>query len=280
MKKNPGLLPLQNVSGYFFIFKCTLSCYNMAMKYILSIAILFGFLANPSVYAQTAENIDTDGDGITDLQEIQIYHTDPNNPDTDADSFDDGIEIENKYSPLQIGKLLEQVDTDNDGLRDNWELRLGTDLNNEDTDGDGFSDSKEVEDGFSPLNPGSVKVPKKITVDIKAFTMNYYFGDILLETDKVSTGRKGWPTPTGTFKVLDKVLSKNYGGGQYDFYYPNTKWNLHFINKNGLRYFIHGAYWHDEFGKKNMSSGCVNVAYKDMEPLYKFASIGTKIEIK
>lgn len=249
------------------------------MKYI-PLTILLLLINFHPVHAQSAENVDTDGDGITDLQEIQIYHTDPNKADTDEDGFSDSVEIENKYSPINSKKTLAEVDTDGDGLSDSWELKLGTDLNNKDTDGDGFTDGQEVTNGFSPLNPDVVAVAKKITVDIKSFTMNYYFGDVLLESVKVSTGRKGWPTPIGTFKVLDKVPSKNYGGGPYAFSYPNTKWNLHFTNKNNLRYFIHGAYWHNEFGKKNMSSGCVNVAYKDMEPLYKFASVGTKIEIK
>jgi hypothetical protein len=36
---------------------------------------------------------DTDFDGLTDQGEVQIYHTDPNNPDTDADGFLDGAEV-------------------------------------------------------------------------------------------------------------------------------------------------------------------------------------------
>ena len=41
---------------------------------------------------------------------------------------------------------------------------------------------------------------------------------------------------------------------------------------------IHGAYWHNNFGKR-MSRGCINVSYKEMEPLYNWARVGTIINI-
>ncbi len=48
------------------------------------------------------------------------------------------------------------VDSDGDGLTDEYELMIGTDPNNSDTDGDGLKDGEEVE-GYNtnPLNPDS-----------------------------------------------------------------------------------------------------------------------------
>ena len=43
---------------------------------------------------------DTDLDGLTDQGEIQIFHTDLNNPDTDGDSFLDGAEVLVGTNPL------------------------------------------------------------------------------------------------------------------------------------------------------------------------------------
>ena len=37
-------------------------------------------------------NPDTDGDGLSDGEEINTYNTDPNNPDTDGDGLSDGEE--------------------------------------------------------------------------------------------------------------------------------------------------------------------------------------------
>ena len=82
-------------------------------------------------------------------------------------------------------------------------------------------------------------------------------------------------TPEGEFKILDKVPVKHYGGGDFD--YPNTKWNLHFTT-DYWRYYIHGAYWHDNFGQQ-MSHGCVNVDYEHMEPLYWWTQYDTKVII-
>lgn len=44
--------------------------------------------------------LDTDQDGISDLDEVKLYGTDPALPDTDNDGFTDGIEIMRGYDPL------------------------------------------------------------------------------------------------------------------------------------------------------------------------------------
>ncbi|MFA6382038.1 MAG: CAP domain-containing protein [Candidatus Buchananbacteria bacterium] len=45
-------------------------------------------------------NIDSDKDGLTDYEEINIYGTDPNNPDTDQDGVSDGDEVKQGRNPL------------------------------------------------------------------------------------------------------------------------------------------------------------------------------------
>jgi len=50
---------------------------------------------------------DTDGDELSDGDEVIIWKTDPLNPDTDGDTFPDGIEIKNGYSPTGPGKIFE-----------------------------------------------------------------------------------------------------------------------------------------------------------------------------
>jgi len=81
---------------------------------------------------------DSDGDGLNDYVEINIHHTDPLNADSDGDGLNDGVEV-NTYgtSPLN-------PDTDSDGLSDRQEITLGTDPLNADTDGDGVNDNADV----------------------------------------------------------------------------------------------------------------------------------------
>jgi hypothetical protein len=89
-------------------------------------------------------NVDTDGDGITDADELE-NGTDPNNSDTDGDGLTDSEEVENGTDP-------NNPDTDDDGLSDGDELSEGTDPTNSDTDEDGISDSDEAAEGTDPTN--------------------------------------------------------------------------------------------------------------------------------
>ena len=46
-----------------------------------------------------ADPIDTDGDGLTDSNEINLYGTDPNDADSDDDGLPDGEEVEQRRNP-------------------------------------------------------------------------------------------------------------------------------------------------------------------------------------
>jgi len=244
------------------------------------IALIFFCFSLAPARAQTVSStadqaVDSDHDGLTDYQEINIYHTDPNKWDTDGDGYGDGYEVWNGYSPLIAGSArLGSADSDHDGLVDDLEIKLGTDPNKWDTDGDGYSDGSEVYNGYDPLVAGSARVTdKRAEVDLTNQRMDYYFKGVKIGTILVSTGKAPLLTPTGDFSILRKRPTVNYGGATYS--YPNTKWNLEF-NK-GM--YIHGAYWHNLFGKKAVSHGCVNVAYKDMQRFYSFMDIGSPVKI-
>lgn len=91
--------------------------------------------------------VDSDGDGLTDANETNVSHTDPNNPDTDGDGLTDGQEVNDYHTdPLD-------PDSDNDGLWDGDEVTIGTNPTNTDTDGDGIDDGTEIQNGTNPLVP-------------------------------------------------------------------------------------------------------------------------------
>ncbi len=54
--------------------------------------------------------IDSDGDGLFDFNEVKVYFTDPLNPDTDGDGYLDGEEVLQGYNPKGEGKLLNLED--------------------------------------------------------------------------------------------------------------------------------------------------------------------------
>jgi Matrixin/Bacterial TSP3 repeat len=63
---------------------------------------------------------DSDGDGISDDEEVLVTGTDKNNADSDGDGLVDGVEVSNRMNPLD-------PDMDKDGVPDGQEVEQGTD---------------------------------------------------------------------------------------------------------------------------------------------------------
>lgn len=120
-------------------------------------------------YLQDTEK-DTDGDDLTDLEEILQYDTDPTTEDTDGDGIPDGTEVnidtnvlmkDSDNDGLDDGEEREHKtdpvspDTDNDGLEDGDEIAHNTDPHEADTDGDGLTDGEEIDFGSNPLETDS-----------------------------------------------------------------------------------------------------------------------------
>ena len=94
-----------------------------------------------------ADERDTDGDGLTDIVESNIYNTDMNNNDTDGDGLLDGDEVNNH------GTNPDRKDSDGDGLSDYDEIITHlTDPLTRDSDEDGLEDGEEVNDYESNPN--------------------------------------------------------------------------------------------------------------------------------
>jgi hypothetical protein len=96
-------------------------------------------------------DLDSDGDGLTDIEEVNTYGTDHTNPDTDGDGLSDGDEV-NVYSTDPLDQ-----DTDADGLTDGDEVNVyTTDPTASDSDTDGLTDGSEVSIyGTDPLDSDS-----------------------------------------------------------------------------------------------------------------------------
>jgi hypothetical protein len=121
----------------------------------------------------TPSDLDSDGDGLADLDEINIYSTDPSKPDTDNDSLPSYYRSEpyacgcHSVCDYEIFNTCLSYHTEcytcyrnvevpavnmNDGQEVNYYL---TDPTEWDTDGDGKGDGQEVRDGTDPLDPAS-----------------------------------------------------------------------------------------------------------------------------
>jgi len=104
-------------------------------------------------------NPDTDGDGLTDYEELFITFTNPLLWDTDGSGISDGDKDFDGDGLTNIQEMFYgtdpfNADTDGDGLSDYEEIFFYfTDPLNPDTDFDGLFDGDEIELGFDPLNP-------------------------------------------------------------------------------------------------------------------------------
>ena len=59
---------------------------------------------------------------------------------------------------IQTPAIALMIDSDQDGLSDDMEIRIGTNLNNPDTDGDGYNDGVEVESNYNPMGSGKLQI--------------------------------------------------------------------------------------------------------------------------
>ncbi|MBI5510525.1 MAG: VWA domain-containing protein [Deltaproteobacteria bacterium] len=112
-----------------------------------------------SVAAEVQAYIDTDGDGLVDLAELELG-TAPDDRDSDADGASDLVELEVENRDPTLAELEasghdvdDALDVDRDGLNGYEERLLGLDPQNPDTDNDAMPDGLEVLFATDPLRP-------------------------------------------------------------------------------------------------------------------------------
>lgn len=98
---------------------------------------------------------DTDGDGLSDGQEVNTTMTSPLVADTDKDGLSDGVEVNTHGTDPLL------TDSDGDGIDDSKEIALGLDALDEDdatddNDSDGFNNREEIYSGTDHNNAGSI----------------------------------------------------------------------------------------------------------------------------
>lgn len=97
----------------------------------------------------------------------------------------------------------------------------------------------------------------------------YENGDPVYAT-LVSSGKEGYDTPRGVFRIAKKFLSVTMSGedphdGPYEV--EEVPWTMYYWES----YALHGAYWHDDFGKVR-SHGCTNLSPSDARWLFEWTS--------
>lgn len=168
-------------------------------------------------------NTDSDGDGLSDGDEMAIYGINPKSKDTDSDGLTDYEEVK-KYrtnpnksdcdndgildgEEIRRGTNPTDGDIDRDGLPDIIEKKFGTDPYKTNTDSDKMSDLEEYKNGFDPLTPGSglVDSDKDGLLDID---------EIFYGTDRFNSDTDG--DGIGDREEIDNLTNPS-GEGDMDF---------------------------------------------------------------
>lgn len=135
-----------------------------------------------------------------------------------------------------------------------------------------------------PAVPGpEVAGERWVLVDIASQTTTAMVGDAPLYTALVTTGKDGWMTPLGTFYILSRVDNETMTsasiGAEEEYVLTDVLYTQYFTNRGHA---LHLNYWRDDwyFGRIPSSHGCVGMRYADAEFFWRFAGIGTRVEIR
>ncbi len=118
---------------------------------------------------------------------------------------------------------------------------------------------------------GETTDEKWIEINLSTQRLYAHEGNRIIYDFPVSSGLPWMPTVTGEFKLWAKVRAQRMSGGSVNdgTYYdlPNVPYVMYFHGGYG----IHGAYWHNDFGKPR-SHGCVNLSIADAEKIFYWAN--------
>ena len=127
---------------------------------------------------------------------------------------------------------------------------------------------------------------KWIDVNITQQVVVAYEGVTRVYMAAVTSGRPGWSTPLGVFKVLRRVENETMLGSTLlrldsgevpDYKLENVKWTQYFTNGGAA---LHTNYWRSPvlFGMPS-SHGCLGMIERHAKWLWDWANIGTPINI-
>lgn len=135
-----------------------------------------------------------------------------------------------------------------------------------------------------PAIPGpEVTGERWIHVSIADQTTSAMIGDTVLYTALVTTGKDGWDTPPGSWRIEYRVANETMTSaaiGAEEYYVLEDVLYTQYFTTAG--HALHLNYWRDEwyFGNIRSSHGCVGMRLADAEFFWNFATLGTRVEVR
>ena len=122
--------------------------------------------------------------------------------------------------------------------------------------------------------PASIRANERwVGVNLSQQTVVAYEGDTPVFAALCATGMSRTPTVQGVFRTWLRLVSRKMVGGSAAtggyYYLEEVPWTCYFYSG----YALHGAYWHDAFGRPR-SHGCVNLSLYDSWWIFKWSEAG------
>jgi hypothetical protein len=111
-------------------------------------------------------------------------------------------------------------------------------------------------------------------VDLDQQVLVAYEGDRPVLATLVSSGKAGFEPPVGLYRVHKKYATATMSGPDPEagtYVVEDVPWTMYYWGS----YALHGAYWHDEFGRVR-SHGCTNVPPIDAHWLFHWSAPGLR----
>jgi hypothetical protein len=119
------------------------------------------------------------------------------------------------------------------------------------------------------------KTERRIEVNLSAQYVTLYENGQVYRNWSMSSGKSGWETHTGEFRIGWKTTMQDMGCVDgYDYCTKDVPWVAYFNGDEGF----HGTYWHNNFGTP-MSHGCINLTVGNAKELYDWAYKGTEVSV-
>lgn len=195
--------------------------------------------------------------------------------DVDNDGYDEIIVAANANGGPQIRTFEAYGNNLTNFFAYEEDFRGGVRVDGGDVDNDGLDEIISAPNHL-PIE-GRTDLVKYIDVNLTEQMLYAYEYGVLQNSFLISSGIYIFPTPQGTFSVLEKLPVKRYAwsygpNSPYNYNLGGVQWNMRFYNS----FYLHGAYWHNNFGHR-MSHGCVNIHNTNAEWLYNWTEVGTPV---
>ncbi|HEY9711682.1 MAG TPA: L,D-transpeptidase [Oculatellaceae cyanobacterium] len=135
------------------------------------------------------------------------------------------------------------------------------------------------------LTKALASVSSRVVVDLSDAKVYLYWGGRLLSRYPVAIGQRGWETPTGTFKVLQKQRNPIWQQpitGELIPAGPNNPLGDRWISfwSNGRHQIgFHGTNKENLVGQA-VSHGCLRMRNTEIRALYEQVSVGTQVIVR